>query len=870
MRIRRRIRVQGLVQGVGFRPFVHRLATGLGLAGFVGNDLGGVFIEVEGSLRALDTFVRALSADPPPLARVDEVSQVEIAPNGAAGFAVVASRRGPPAATWAAPDSAVCHDCLDELFDPTDHRYRYPFITCTNCGPRFTITAALPYDRPTTTMAGFAMCSRCRAQYHDPADRRFHAQPLACPDCGPQLWLEEAGAVTARGTDDVVAAVQRLLAGGAIVAIKGIGGYHLACDATNDAAVARLRRRKRRPGKPLAVMVADVATASSLARVGPAERALLQSAARPIVLLPAIGRDCLGAHHGRRSAGRRRRAPALAGAVAPDNPQLGLLLPYAPLHHLLFAPVPGHDAPVPRALVMTSGNLSEEPLCFDDDDARVRLAQVADAFLVHDRPIHVPCDDSVAKVVADRPMMVRRSRGYAPLPVRLPFEVPPILAVGGEIKNTFCLARGRDAWLSQHIGDMGNLVALQAFERAVEHFRAFYGVDPEHCAADLHPGYHTTAWAERRFGARVALVQHHHAHLAALLAEHRLPLGTEALGFVFDGTGYAPDGTTWGGEVLRGGYFAVERVGHLLPVPLPGGDVTVREPYRAALAYLAAAGIEWSKRLAPVRAASDAELRVVAGQLGNSAYRVTSSSMGRLFDAVASLLDVRHRVSYEAQAAIELEHLAASAWAWGSDEGGAGSRAGGSDEGGAGSRSGGSDEGGAGSRAGAGGLPSRPRYRFGLAGGVLDPRPVLRAIVADLAQGVPAAQCAASFHAALCDAVAEVAVMLAGDGAGAGAGDPGRAGTAPREPGGRGTVGLTGGVFQNELLATGCRDRLAREGFTVLTHSLVPPNDGGLALGQAVVAGVRAGSSGEQGAGLLYELHETELHETELHETEGG
>jgi hydrogenase maturation protein HypF len=758
--VRLRVRVAGLVQGVGFRPHVHRLATAAGLSGFVGNDGAGVFAEVEGPRAAVDGFLVRLVGEAPPLARPDRVEAVEVPCRGGAGFAIVESRDGAGVATYVAPDAAVCDDCLAELFDPADRRHRYPFITCANCGPRFTITTALPYDRPSTTMAGFELCPACAADYGDPADRRFHAQPLACAACGPDLWLEGADGAVA-GSDAAIAAAQRLLAGGAVVAVKGLGGYHLACDARSDAAVDLLRRRKRRPDKPFAIMVPDLDACRALAEVDEAEAALLASPARPIVLV------------------RSRRGATVSAAVAPDTPRLGVMLPYAPLHHLLFAPVPGDGAPVPGALVMTSGNLTDEPICFEDGDARDRLGGLADAFLVHDRPIHVPCDDSVMRVVGGAPLPLRRSRGYAPLPVRLPADAPAVLAVGGELKNTFCLARGHDAWLGQHIGDMGSVASLAAFERSTAQLRSLYGVEPAVVAADLHPGYHTTAWAERSGPGPVRRVQHHHAHLAALLAEHGEPVDAEVIGVVFDGTGYGADGTIWGGEILVGGYAAVERAGHLQPVPLPGGDAAVRRPYRSALSHLWSAGIDWRADLPPVAAAGPDELRVLARQLERGVGCVATSSAGRLVDAIASLLDVRHTVTYQAQAAMALEELAVA------------------------------------------GAAEPASYRFAVRGGEIDPRPVLAAVVGDRRTGVPAAAIAAGFHAALAQAVAEVAAAA-------------RVGT------GATTVGLTGGVFQNAVLATGARARLEDRGFRVLTHSLVPPNDGGIALGQVAVVAARA------------------------------
>ena len=763
--VRRHIRVCGLVQGVGFRPFVHGLATDAGLAGLVGNDVAGVFIEVEGPADVVDRFVADLAASPPPLARVDDVVSTDEEPRhprgvSGASFTIAPSRSSSlPPATYVAPDAAVCDDCLAELFDPTDVRYRYPFITCTNCGPRFTITTALPYDRPNTTMAEFPLCAACATQYGDPTDRRFHAQPLACSACGPRVWLETDGDATAAG-DEAIAAAQQLLAAGAIVAIKGLGGYHLACDATSVDAVARLRDRKHRADKPFAVMAPSLAAARTMADIGDTEAVLLASPARPVVLLRAL------------------HATVIAPNVAPGNPMLGVVLPYVPLQHLLFAPVPGRNAPVPTALVMTSGNLTDEPICFENDEARARLRAIADAFLVHDRLIHVPCDDSVVRVVDGCVLPIRRSRGYAPMPVRLPVAAPPMLGVGGELKNTFCMARGRDAWLSQHIGDMGSIETLAAFELSTRQLRALYAVAPALVAADMHPGYQTSAWAERCGLGPVHAVQHHHAHLAALLAEHGEPLDAQVIGVVFDGTGYGTDSTIWGGEVLVGGYANVTRAAHLKAVQLPGGDATIARPYRAALAHLCSAGIAWDADLPCVAAASGEELDVLARQLERRFHCVPSSSMGRLFDSVASVIGVRHAVSYEAQAALELEQLAID------------------------------------------GAGAARAYAFALDGGVLDPAPVLAALVEDVRAGVAVAAMAAGFHLAVASATADLVVAIAA-----------RTGIT--------TVGLTGGVFQNAVLTTTIRAALMVAGLRVLTHSLVPPNDGGLALGQVAVVAAR-------------------------------
>jgi hydrogenase maturation protein HypF len=767
--VRQHFTVTGVVQGVGFRPFVHRIASELGLTGFVGNDSGAVFLEVQGERARVDEFGRRLRSQAPPLARIGNVTVRELAADTRCGreFRIVASRAiTHTLKTPIPPDIAVCDDCVAELFDPHDRRYRHPFVTCTNCGPRFTIIRELPYDRPATTMSAFAMCERCAAEYHDPADRRFHAQPIACPDCGPSLWFRSGAGHATRidGSDAALAATQRALAAGAVVAIKGIGGYHLACAVDDDAAVGALRARKARGAKPFAMLVRDLDVARRYAHVDAAEAAVLSSPARPIVLL------------------RRRGDAPVADGVAPGSPLLGLMLPYSPIHHLLLAPVPGAAERVPDALVLTSANRSDEPICFTDDDAAERLSVLCDAVLEHNRPIHVPCDDSVVRVIDNGELPIRRSRGYAPLPVDLRFEgrtAPGVLAVGGELKNTFCLTDGSRAYLSGHIGDMGTWATLRAFERAVDQLSEIRG-KPARMAADLHPGYHTRGWAERHAGDRpLDLVQHHHAHVVSLLAEHGR-IGEPIVGVSFDGTGYGTDQTIWGGEILALGTDSHRfvRVGHLLPVPLPGGDAAVRNPWRMALSQLWVAGIDWTPDLAPVAAATEDELRLIRSQLETGAGCVPCSSMGRLFDAVASLLGVRHRIDYEGQAAIELEALAESAL---DDPNGMDPS-----------------------------LPLAVR-----ADGVIDPATMVQTLVAALYAGTRPAPLAAAFHGAVADAVAKVVSRVAGEVR---------------------LVGLTGGVFQNVLLLRACRKRLRLAGFEVLTHHTVPPNDGGLALGQAAIS----------------------------------
>jgi hydrogenase maturation protein HypF len=758
--------VTGVVQGVGFRPFVHRLAGEHGLTGHVGNDDAGVFVEVEGPARVLDHFEHRLTVDHPPLALVDSVTSTTVA-RGAPliGFTIVESEHVGGRRTSIPPDVAVCDACLAEVLDPRDRRHRYPFANCTDCGPRFTIIRDLPYDRPATTMAGFPMCDACRAEYGDPADRRYHAQPIACPDCGPHVALERDGAVTT-GTDAVIEAVQGLLIDGRVVAVKGIGGYHLACDATDDRAVGLLRRRKQRGDRPFAVMVPDLAAVEHVAEVADVEAAALLDPARPIVLLRAL------------------TGTPVSRLVAPHTPTIGVMLPYSPLHHLLFRPVPGSQVPPPTAIVLTSGNLADEPICFDDADARHRLAGLADALCTHDRPIAAPCDDSVVRVVDGRVQPIRRSRGVAPLPVVLPVEVAPSVGVGAELKNTSCVATGRRAWMSQHVGDMEHLETLHAFERSVESLCRMYRVDPTVWGVDRHPGYRTTRWAQQHHGDRIVPVQHHHAHVAALMAEHGLDGTSPVIGVAFDGTGEGTDaaGATqiWGGEVLLADYDGFERVGWLRPLPLPGGDGAVRNPCRIAVADLVSLGIVLDPRLHAVAACEPTELAVVTRQVERGIGCVPTTSMGRLFDAVSSLLGVRHRVTYEAQAAMELEWLAER------------------------------------------GSSTVVPLAFTVGDdGVIDPEPLLRALVAHVLAGTPAADLALAFHRAVADAVVRSAVRVRADV-------------------GVDVVGLTGGVFQNALLARLTREGLEAVGFTVLVHRLVPPNDGGLALGQAVVAGVAA------------------------------
>jgi hydrogenase maturation protein HypF len=759
----RYIHITGVVQGVGFRPFVYNLATGLGLYGWVLNSSSGVEIEAVGPATVLDEFVKRLRSEAPPLSRIVHVTVTEISISNlqyplSNTFIIRRSEARDGEFQPISPDVAICDDCLRELFDSDDRRYRYPFINCTNCGPRFTIIQDIPYDRPKTTMAPFKMCLDCQAEYDDPANRRFHAQPNACSVCGPRVWFRVSESANRRFGDSAIRATRRMLAEGGVVAVKGLGGFHLACDATNDEAVVRLRERKGRVDKPFAIMSFDLETVERYCEMNDEERALLISHERPIVLL------------------RQRPDCPISPIVAPGNRYLGVMLPYTPLHYLLLEPVDGF----PIALVMTSGNYSEEPIATGNDEALERLTSLADGFLLHDRDIHARCDDSVTRIFAGAELPVRRSRGYAPYPVHLPFPVRQVLAVGAELKNTFCLTRDRYAFLSQHIGDMENYETLRFLEQMVEQLGRTFRIEPEIIAHDMHPTYLSTQWASRQISEsanqRVVSVQHHHAHIAACMAENELTGERPIVGVAFDGTGYGTDGAIWGGEFLVADYASFRRVAHLKYVPLPGGDAAIRRPYRTALAYLWAAGVPWEDNLPPVAVAATewvAERTVLARQLERGLNVVPTSSVGRLFDAVSALAGVRQEINYEAQAAIELEMLVTKG--------------------------------------------VERAYPFGL-GEQIDPAPCIRAVVADVRAGVPASTIAAKFHNGLATMVRDVCLRL-------------------RDEAGLDEVALSGGVFQNVTLLEKTVMLLQGAGFTIYIHRLVPPNDGGISLGQAVVAG---------------------------------
>jgi hydrogenase maturation protein HypF len=747
-----RARVDGTVQGVGFRPYVFRLAEALGLDGFVANDERGVVLEVEGEPSAVERFLERLPREAPPLATIEAVAHEPVAPRRAPGFVIVDSVHGGRPDALVTPDSAVCAACLEELFDPADRRYRYPFVNCTECGPRFTIVRGVPYDRPLTTMAGFPMCVACRAEYDDPRDRRFHAQPNACPDCGPRVRLAARDGRAVDDGGDPVRAAAHALRAGRIVAVKGIGGFHLACRADDEAAVAALRARKHREDRPFALMAADVAAARALVDLGPVAEALLCGRERPIVIAP------------------RRADAAVAPAVAPRCADLGVMLAYAPLQHLLLADCGG-------PLVMTSGNVSDEPIAYRDEEALARLASIADLFVLHDRPIHVRADDSVVRAVPGRaPVRLRRARGFVPDSLRLPVPAArSLLACGAELKSTFCVARGARAWVGHHIGDLRHAETLRAFEEGVAHFEALFAVAPDVVAHDLHPDYLSTAYALAREGVEHLPVQHHHAHLAACLAEHGET--GPAVGAILDGSGYGPDGTVWGGELLVGGIESYRRVGHLHPVRLPGGDAAVRQPWRMACAWLVAAAEGDTPPPLPPALAGDvdeARWRAVASLARGGLAAPVTTSAGRLFDAVAALCGLRSTVTYEGQAAAELEAACDPL--------------------------------------------ERGAYPLPITDGfVLDARETIRAVARDAAAGVATGAIAARFHRALADALARACVEIAA-----------RSDTH--------VVVLSGGVLQNVRLLVGASARLEAAGLRVLVPERLPPNDGGIAFGQAAVA----------------------------------
>jgi hydrogenase maturation protein HypF len=753
MQVRKEIQVSGIVQGVGFRPYVYRLALDRNLCGSISNTPTGVTIEIQGPPDLVEDFVSRLPTEAPALAEITHMSVREMACLADRCFEILPSNTGEHATALISPDVAVCDDCLGELFDARDRRHLYPFINCTNCGPRFTIMRDIPYDRASTSMSVFPMCDRCRAEYEDPQNRRFHAQPNACWDCGPQLEFWNAQGSPMKVLAPIEAAAQRLQLG-EILAIKGLGGFHLAVDATNSAAVDRLRQRKRRIEKPFAVMVPDLEAAGRLCKIDAESEKLLNSRQRPIALLPKLD------------------VTAIAEAVAPNQRDLGLFLPYTPLHHLLFAV--GEF----RALVMTSGNLSEEPIATGNREAVNRLGGVADFFLVHDREVLVRCDDSVVRPSAGRLRQIRRSRGYVPAPVRLHKELPQILAVGGELKNTICLTRRNLAFLSQHIGDLENTESFGFFTDTVAYLSRILEIEPQVIAHDLHPDYLSTKWAMAQRGPRLVAVQHHHAHIAACMAENRID--GPVIGLALDGTGYGTDGQIWGGEALFARYASFERAAHFAYVALPGGSAAIRQPWRMAASYLAHAfgddflGLDIPFVRGLGRAKGELILRMITRQVNSP----LTSSCGRLFDGVAALIGIRQEVSYEAQAAIELEMSARSS-------------------------------------AETGGYPFLIRRHDKC--WQIDTSTLFGAIVEDLRRNVCAETISRRFHNGLVETLVQLARLL-------------------REDSSINQICLSGGTFNNLLLFEAAVHKLESHGFDVFTHSEVPAGDGGLSLGQAAVA----------------------------------
>jgi hydrogenase maturation protein HypF len=746
---RLRIAIRGAVQGVGFRPFVYRLATEMSLRGWVKNSSQGVFIEVEGAKEALDDFLLRLEREKPSLSFIQSLEYSLLEPEGYDGFEIRRSDDAGERSAVIMPDIATCPQCRDELLDPHDRRHRYPFTNCTLCGPRFSIVRALPYDRANTTMRSFAMCPRCHGEYEDPKDRRFHAQPDACGVCGPRLALWDETGKTLAMDDEALMQAAVALRGGLVLALKGLGGFQLLVDARNDEAVRRLRERKRREEKPLAVMFPDLESLKRYARVSPLEERLLTSPESPIVLLERLPRS------------------PLAPSVAPDNPYVGSMLPYTPLHHLLMREL---GFPV----VATSGNLHDEPIVTDETEAVEAIAGIADRFLVHDRPIERHVDDSVARVQLGREMVMRRARGYAPLPVIVKRALPPLLAVGGHLKNTVAVSHGHDVILSQHIGDLETAKALFAFRKVIADLLSLYEVTPVAVAHDAHPDYLSTQWAKSAAYPAVA-VQHHHAHLAACMAENDLE--GEVLGVTWDGAGYGDDGTLWGGEFLLGDASGYRRVAHVRPFRLPGGEAAIKEPRRTALGLLHEIGAAFDL-LPPATDAeplSEGDLRLLGQMLAKGVNSPVTTSAGRLFDAVAALLGIRSVCSFEGQAAMMVEFRAER----GVDDG----------------------------------------YDFALREGeplVLDWEPLFREVIRDRDAGVSLGVICARFHNTLADAIVEVARRT-----------------------GASRVALTGGVFQNRYLTERAFHRLEGEGFRPFTHQRVPPNDGGIALGQVLVTAAR-------------------------------
>jgi len=739
--------ITGLVQGVGFRPFVYRIAQECDLKGYVLNSTSGVIIDVEGEEERLIEFLEKLQKENPPLSRIFSLEYKFLPLANYETFEIEKSDDTGEVSASVLPDIATCKDCLEELFDPKDRRYRYPFINCTNCGPRFTIIEKLPYDRKNTSMKNFRMCEKCYAEYTDPSNRRFHAQPNACPVCGPHVTLVTENDETFE-KEEALKKVVELLDRGKILAVKGLGGFHLICDATNEKAVKELRVRKRREEKPFAVMFPSLEAIKAYAEVLPLEERALTSVETPIVIL------------------KRKENTDLAPSISPDTSTVGAFLPYTPLHHIIL-----RDFKKP--IVATSCNLTDEPIMKDDEEALKTLGDITDAVLIHNRPIVRRCDDSVVRIFSGKQVPIRRSRGFAPLPVILPFTLKrPVLAVGVHMKNTVAVAKGNRVYLSQHIGDVDNPLAEAFFEEVVNDMMKLFEVEPEVVVSDAHPGYYSTKFAKKKFGDKLVKVYHHHSHIISCMAENELPLDQKVIGLSFDGTGYGLDGSIWGGEFIVAGYTNFERVFHLRYFHLPGGDKAVKEPYRVAVSVLLASGID------PFDFIKVDEKRVsfVKQMVEKGVNSPKTSSMGRLFDAVAAILGIRYKVSYHAQAAILLEEIAASS-------------------------------------------SCRKAYPFEITENCVDWRPIIRGIISDIKKNVSVSDIARKFHNTVVSFSVEVVKRIA-------------------DITGLRVVALSGGVFQNRLLSEGIEETLRNNGFRVITHQIVPPNDGGISLGQAVYGGL--------------------------------
>ena len=752
--MRSKITIEGIVQGVGFRPFIYNLAKSLNLKGYVLNNSTGVQIEAEGEGIDLRKFIEALPESLPPQAHIINLTEERLPPVNFTDFEIRESSTQQKRTALISPDLAVCDACLKELFDPQDRRYRYPFINCTNCGPRYTIIDDIPYDRPHTSMKTFTMCEACQKEYDDPTNRRFHAQPNACWQCGPQVTLFASSQERVNTADPLAEAV-KLLSRGSILAIKGLGGYHLAVDATNNSAVQRLRELKLREEKPFAIMVPDLGTLRQLAKLSPEDEDLLLSPQAPIVLLPKM------------------ETSPLSPLVAPHNPSIGVMLPYTPLHHLILKENFS-------ALVMTSGNLKDEPIVIDNDEAHKRLGSCVDFFLTHNRDIYLRSDDSVVKPFTingtREELVTRRSRGYIPRPIFLQEELTPLLAVGGQMKNTICLTREKTAFVSQHIGEMGYPETYDFFLKTIEHMKRILKIEPQAIACDIHPGYATTGFADSQQNLPVYKVQHHHAHIVSCLAENRIK--DKAIGVAFDGTGYGTDGSVWGGEFLLADYASFKRVAHLAPLPLPGGEQAIKNPWRMALSYLATCINDFEDLGLDVFEKRTLREKDMVVKLIRSRFNSPlTSSMGRFFDAVSALLGICERSTYEGQTAIELEMALE------------------------------------------GNTEDCYPFLYHCEDDcyTINPAPVIKAICADLKAAKPVGYISTTFHNSITAMILETCNSL-------------------RDGFSINRVALSGGCFQNTYLLSRSIERLAGEGFEVFYHQQIPPNDGGLALGQALIA----------------------------------